>query len=119
MSPSFTNAETNLALGRLEGGVEAMKESIESLTLAIDRDRADAFARSDLQAKRLSNLEAVVSSIRHDMDIVKPLAEKWRRWQYVGLGVLMTVFGIGSAIGAAMQFFHDQVIAIIGIAGGQ
>ena len=93
--------------------MEAMQASIIALTAAIDSDRAEAFRQREASAKRLAALEDVVASIRADMDMVKPLAEKWRRWQYVGFGAVMTIGAIGSVIGAALQFFHDQVLSLL------
>lgn len=107
--------ENAQALGRLEGGMESVQSSIAALANAIDRDRADAHNQREASLKRLSTLEGMVVSIREDMDVVKPLAEKWRRWQYVGFGIVMTVGAAGAMIGAGLQFFHDQVLTILGL----
>lgn len=95
--------------------MDAVQASIAALTRSIENDRAEAALLREASVKRLTALEGMVASIREDMDIVKPMAEKWRRWQYVGFGVVMTVGAIGATIGAGLQFFHDQALSFLGL----
>jgi hypothetical protein len=106
-----SDLETAKSLGRLEGGMQALKELIGNLTDAIDADRAEAFRQREAQIKKMAEMEATLLAVKADMDAVKPLTEKWHRWQSIGFGVLLAVGLIGSVIGSALTYFHDQVIA--------
>lgn len=103
--------DTAQSLGRLEGGMDAIKEALRSLTANIERDREDAHRHRSAAEAKLAHVETVIASLRSDMDTVKPLAEKWRRWQYVGFGALLTVGAIGSVIGSALTYFKAQIVA--------
>lgn len=111
--PSQASIDTAQALGRLEGGMDAVRSLIASLTSTLETDRAEAARLRQSNADKLAAIDEAVTALRKDMDMVKPLAEKWRRWQYVGLGALLTIGAIGSIIGAGFQFFQAKILAIL------
>ena len=103
--------DTSQSLGRLEGGMDAIKEAIRLLTFNIERDREGAHQHRSAADANLAMVERLVESLRADMDTVKPLAEKWARWQSVGFGVLLAVGMIGSVVGSGLTYFKTQVAA--------
>lgn len=100
------------ALGRLEGGVEALKELINGLSSHLEGDRAAALQHRSAADEKLAKLASDVSALRADMDSVKPFTEKWQRWQHIGLGALLTVCAIGSVVGSLLTYFKDQIAGL-------
>lgn len=88
--------ESNIerTLGRLEGRLDAVSDSVEQILAAMKEDRAARRAVEELQTARFVQIEKQIDALRADMDTVKPLASKWTRWQYISFGMFLTVSGL-------------------------
>ena len=89
-----------------------MEKAIADLALQISADRRDATDQREAMAKAHDAVQKNVAFLRADMDTVKQLAEKWRTWQYVGFGAMLTVGAIGAGIGAGFTYFKFWLFGV-------
>lgn len=105
------------ALGRVEGTLVAVQESLRAIKESIDSERAEAQTQRQSLADNMSKvtarqqeMAATLASLRADMDEVKPITEQVSRWRYVGVGVVITVGAIGSVVGAGLSYFKTWIL---------
>lgn len=111
--PPNTSMDNAKALGRLEGTVESMREMLERVMDAIERDREEARDYRERHNHKLDAVTETVDSLRADMDMVKPIAEKMQRWQIMGLGIIIAFSTLGSITIMVWTYFKTQIIQII------
>jgi hypothetical protein len=99
------------ALGRLEGAILSMQQLQERILREIERDREDSRQTREKQAAQIEEVKGIVESLQRDMDQVKPLTEKWKRWQLIGWGVILTCGAVGTVVGATLNTFRQQIVA--------
>lgn len=110
MSPDTqTHVNTARALGRVESTLTAVQKTLSDLTSALEADRKEAAAGREVINASLQAVTADVSDLRADMDEVKPMSEQLKRWQLVGLGAVLTVGAIASALGGLAVYFKEYL----------
>jgi hypothetical protein len=107
--------QRDLLLGQLSAQISALEVSVRALTDVIVKEREAAATQRIEAAAKLSAVASDVAALRSDMDMVKPLAMKWVRWSNIGFGVFASVSVLGTAFWAAVNFFHEPLLNLMGL----
>ena len=105
-------------LGEVIAGLRAIEERLDREFRKADDSRVRAYRKLDAQERRLQEIEENARNTDRRLDRIEPTHEKLTRWQYIGMGVVLTVGAIGSSVGAAVVMFRDKIAAVIRGLGG-
>lgn len=92
--------------------MESMGETLERVMDTLVRDRIEARQIREDTARAIAEIKGGVAALQRDMDQVKPLTEKWKRWQMIGWGVILTCGALGTMVGAFLTYFKTQILAL-------
>lgn len=96
-------------LGELIAEVKSMGKRLDREFANARETRSKMFRKIDDQDRRHHETEEAVRNLERQMEEVIPIAAKMTKWQYIGLGVVLTVGAIGSALGATLTLFKDRI----------
>ncbi len=97
---------TDRAIGRLEGKLDALIESVADQTRKSDQSRARTYG--DIEKIRLDVAESRrdISDLREDMAAAGPVITEIKKWRerFIGMHMLWTIL-VASAGGAVVAFW--------------
>jgi len=102
------------SLGRVEGVLASMEKNLLVLTTAIEADRAQAAAVREGINAALSTVTANVTSLRTDMNNVKPAVEALEKYHLDQRahqrGALAAVGIMAGVVGTVFGYFKERII---------
>lgn len=119
-----TNAEILHALGRLQEGVDRLREDFQEEKMLAHESRAKLHSRLDDQAKEIAHLETTVAisgeidaQIRGQMTSLKatvePQIEEWKRLKTLGMGISGLLVVAGITVGSVVVAAGDAAVTAI------
>lgn len=103
------------AIGSLDAKVSILIEHQRASDAESKTSRERATIAAEETARRFQELEHQMQSVLHDVESIRPFAEKVRDWEQRGIGALaaagMIGGSVGAAVGGALVYFKDALIA--------
>lgn len=119
-----SNADILQALGRLQEGVDRLREDFQEEKALAHESRAKLHSRLDDQAKEIAHLETTVA-ISGEIDAqirgqisglkatVEPQIEEWKRIKTLGMGVSVVLVATGITVGGFLVAAGDAAVSAI------
>jgi len=119
-----TNAEILQALGRLQEGVDRLREDFQEEKALAHESRAKLHSRLDDQAKEIAHLETTVAisgeidaqirgKIEDLKETVEPQIEEWKRIKTLGMGISGLLVVAGITVGGIIVSASDAAVTAI------
>lgn len=117
------DAETNRLIGQLVADIRSLQDAVRRVEKAVERSdvksdnsRANMHRRIDELVDRTAALETDVREVKSDTGEMKPVTDKVRNWEKMGIGALGMVGIGGVALGVS---FSDALQRLAGLLTGR
>lgn len=104
------------AIGRLEGKLDALIESVDRNTRESKESRAKVYEQLEALRSTSSEMKTHITAVDQRLQKVEPIAQDLSKWRERGVGVLMFVSLVAASVGGAVAAFWQKLIALF--AGG-
>lgn len=126
-----SNDDIMLALGRVQEGVDRLREDFQDEKRTAHESRAVIHQRLDSQAQQISHLETTIAlsgqidtqirgellalkeTVEKNQDTVSPAIEDWRRMRTLGVGISGLIAFAGLTIGSIIAWAGETVVTTI------
>ena len=133
-----SNEDIMHAIGKLEGSLSGINESVAQLRRDVGDEKTNAHEsrsvihrRLDEQAKQISHLDTTVAitggvdaqireeirslkeTVNKNHDAVQPSLEEWRRMRTIGIGISSLIAFAGLTIGGILTYVGDGAVSAI------
>src|SRR3546814_696968 len=128
MSPNEIDAAALGHIGELRAGIRALADSQRRIEDAMrrsedksDESRAKVHSRMDELVDRVATVEGDVKSVNDDvLDVkklvnsdIKPVTDKVKRWELIGIGALSMAGVAGTALGVAFADVVKRFLLVV------
>lgn len=96
-----------------ESNVERELGAILATLGQIQRDLAEQKASNQALSKKLDQAFRAIESLQRDTAEIKPVAQEIARWKLLGLGAVMGIGALGTAVGISLATFRETVIRLL------
>lgn len=107
--------DTERALGRVEGQLEALVNQVAKSEKSSNEGRAKLYGAVDDLRGGIRDMQAEIKAMDGRLKEVEPIVSELSKWRERGVGVLIFLSVVAASLGAVVAALWDKVLHLIGL----